>query len=54
MYFIGKLILINDIRNIVIKMTVNVKDLLWDFLMFKEGKDVWFIIPLTSIEDDLT
>jgi hypothetical protein len=54
MYFIGKPIPIDDIRNMVIEMTADVEDLLWGSLMFKEGEDVQFTIPLTSIEDDLT
>jgi hypothetical protein len=54
MYFIGKPIPMDNIRNMVAEMTANVKDLLWDSLMFKEGKDVRFTIPLTNIEDDLT
>ncbi len=54
MYFMGKLIPMDDIRNIVVEMTANAKDLLWDSLMFKEGKDVRFTILLASIKDDLT
>ncbi len=53
-YFIGKLIPIDNIRNIVAEMIANTKDLLWESLMFKEGEDVRFIILLASIEDDLT
>ncbi|KFZ11070.1 hypothetical protein V501_04922 [Pseudogymnoascus sp. VKM F-4519 (FW-2642)] len=35
-------------------MTVDAEDLLWNVLMFKEGEDVRFKIPLADIEDDLT
>jgi hypothetical protein len=54
MYFIGKPIPIDDIRSMVAEMAANVEDLLWDSLMFKEGEDVRFAIPLASIIDDLT
>ena len=54
MYFMGKPIAMDDIRSIVTEMTTDAEDLLWDSLMFKEGDDVWFKIPLASIEDDLT
>jgi hypothetical protein len=54
MYFIGKLIPIDDIRSIVVDMTADVEDLLWDSLMFKEGEDIRFIILLASIKDNLT
>jgi hypothetical protein len=50
----GKLIPMDDIRSIVIDMTVDVEDLLWDSLMFKEGEDIRFTILLASIKDDLT
>lgn len=54
MYFMGKPIPMDDIWSMVAEMTVNAEDLLWDSLMFKEGEDVRFIIPLVNIEDDLT
>lgn len=54
MYFMGRPILMEDIRSMVAKMTVDSADLLWDSLMFKEGDDVRFTIPLERIEDDLT
>ncbi len=38
----------------VAEMTANTKDLLWDSLIFKEGKDIRFTILLASIKDDLT
>ena len=43
----------DNIRNIVAEMTANTKDLLWGSLIFKEGEDIRFTIPLASIEDDL-
>jgi superfamily II DNA helicase RecQ len=54
MYFMGKPIAMDDIRSMVAEMTTDAEDLLWDSLMFKEGDDVRFKIPLASIEDDLT
>ncbi|KAM0185122.1 hypothetical protein ACHAPI_012282 [Fusarium lateritium] len=39
---------------IVARITVNTEDLLWGQLMFKEGNDKRFVIPLAGIEDDLT
>jgi len=54
MYFIGRPIPIDDIRSMVADMMFDVEDLLWDFLMFKEGEDIRFAIPLAGIEDDLT
>jgi superfamily II DNA helicase RecQ len=54
MYFMGKPIPMDDIRSMVAEMTANAEDLLWDSLMFKEGEDVRFAIPLASIADDLT
>jgi hypothetical protein len=54
MYFMGKPILMDDIRSMVAEMTADAEDLLWHTLMFKEGEDVRFTIPLGSIEDDLT
>ena len=54
MYFMGKPIPMDDIRSMVAEMTAEVEDLLWDSLMFKEGEDVRFTIPLADIEDDLT
>ncbi|GKU08894.1 unnamed protein product, partial [Fusarium langsethiae] len=38
----------------VARMTVDAEDLLWGQLMFKEGDDKRFVIPLAGIEDDLT
>ena len=54
MYFMGKPIAMDDIRGMVAEMTTDAEDLLWDSLMFKEGDDVRFKVPLASIEDDLT
>lgn len=54
MYFMGKPILMDDIRKMVADMTTDAEDLLWNVLMFKEGDDVRFKIPLAVIEDDLT
>ena len=44
----------DDIRSMVADMTVGAEDLLWNVLMFKEGEDARFKIPLVDIEDDLT
>ncbi|KAL9572225.1 hypothetical protein ACKAV7_003638 [Fusarium commune] len=38
----------------VAKMMADAEDLLWGQLMFKEGNDERFVIPLAGIEDDLT
>ncbi len=54
MYFIRKLILIDNIQSIVVDITSNIEDLLQDSLIFKEGKDIRFTILLASIKDDLT
>ncbi len=54
MYFIRKLMLIDNIRGIVADMTADVEDLLWGSLMFKKGEDVQFTILLAEIKDDLT
>jgi superfamily II DNA helicase RecQ len=54
MYFMGKPIPMDDIRRMVALMTADAEDLLWGSLMFKEGDDVRFVIPLATIEDDLT
>ncbi|KFZ18502.1 hypothetical protein V501_01170 [Pseudogymnoascus sp. VKM F-4519 (FW-2642)] len=54
MYFMGKPILMDDIRKMVADMTDDAEDLLWNVLMFKEGDDVRFKIPLADIKDDLT
>ncbi len=54
MYFIRKLMLIDNIRSIVADMTADVEDLLQGSLMFKEGEDVRFTILLAEIKDDLT
>ncbi|KAF5239309.1 hypothetical protein FANTH_10012 [Fusarium anthophilum] len=53
-YFIGKPILMEDLRTMVAKMMADAEDLLWGQLMFKEGNDERFVIPLAGIEDDLT
>ncbi|KAH7110378.1 recQ family helicase [Dactylonectria estremocensis] len=53
-YFIGKPILIEDICSIIAEMITNAEDLLWGSLMFKEGADARFAIPLATIEDNLT
>ncbi|KAM6506755.1 hypothetical protein FALCPG4_018584 [Fusarium falciforme] len=50
----SKPILIEDIRHIVARITDDAKDLLWGQLMFKEGNDERFILPLAGIEDNLT
>ncbi|KAK2927994.1 hypothetical protein FoTM2_013170 [Fusarium oxysporum f. sp. vasinfectum] len=54
MYFMGKPILMEDLRTMVAKMTADAEDLLWGQLMFKEGDNERFVIPLAGIEDDLT
>jgi superfamily II DNA helicase RecQ len=54
MYFMGKPILMEDLRTMVASMTADAEDLLWGQLMFKEGDDERFVIPLAGIEDDLT
>ncbi|RGP59431.1 af291909_2recq family helicase [Fusarium sporotrichioides] len=54
MYFMSKVILMEDLRTIVARMTVDAEDLLWGRLMFEEGHDKRFMIPLAGIEDDLT
>jgi hypothetical protein len=38
----------------VAEMITNAKDILWGELMFKEGHNVQFTIPLNTIKDDLT
>ncbi|KAL2212890.1 hypothetical protein CC79DRAFT_1330195, partial [Sarocladium strictum] len=38
----------------VAEMITDAEDILWGELMFKEGHDVRFTIPLDTIEDDLT
>ena len=53
-YFMGKPIPMDDIRNMVAEMTADTEDLLWGSLIFKEGEDVRFTIPLASIKDNLT
>ncbi|KAL2211178.1 hypothetical protein CC79DRAFT_1353329 [Sarocladium strictum] len=40
--------------SIVAEIITNAEDILWGELMFKEGHDVQFTIPLDTIEDDLT
>lgn len=42
------------ISGAVADMAVDAEDLLWNVLMFKEGDNVWFKIPLADIEDNLT
>jgi superfamily II DNA helicase RecQ len=54
MYYMGKPIQMDDIRSMVAKMTVDAEDLLWGSLMFKEGDNARFTIPLAMIVDDLT
>lgn len=54
MYFMGKPIPMDDIRSMVADMTADAENLLWGSLMFKEGEDIRFTIPLAGIEDDLT
>lgn len=49
-----KHILMVDLRTMVASITADAEDLLWGQLMFKEGDDKRFVIPLTGIEDDLT
>ncbi|KFY03965.1 hypothetical protein V490_00040, partial [Pseudogymnoascus sp. VKM F-3557] len=44
----------DNIRSIVADMTTDTEDLLWNILMFKEGEDIRFKIPLADIEDNLT
>ncbi|KFZ22996.1 hypothetical protein V502_02525, partial [Pseudogymnoascus sp. VKM F-4520 (FW-2644)] len=41
------------LMSIVADMTADAEDLLWNVLMFKEGDNVRFKIPLADIEDDL-
>lgn len=53
-YFMGKPIPITDIRSMVAEMRADAEDLLRDSLMFTEGEDVRFTIPLAGIKDDLT
>jgi hypothetical protein len=36
----GKLIPIDNIRSIIIEIVANIKNLLWDSLIFKENKDI--------------
>lgn len=54
MYFMGKPIAMDAIRSMVAEMITDAEDILWGELMFKEGHDVRFTIPLDTIEDDLT
>ncbi|KAH7108989.1 hypothetical protein B0J13DRAFT_600669 [Dactylonectria estremocensis] len=54
MYFMGKPILMEDICSMIAEMMTDAEDLLWGSLMFKEGADARFAIPLATIEDDLT
>ncbi len=54
MYFIRKLILIDNIRSIVVDITADIEDLLQGSLMFKKDEDVQFTILLAKIKDDLT
>lgn len=50
----GKPILIDEIRLMVANITTDAEDLLWRRLMFKEGKDVRFTIPLAELKNNLT
>ncbi|KAH8661749.1 hypothetical protein BGZ61DRAFT_539571 [Ilyonectria robusta] len=54
MYFMGKPIPMDAIRGMVDEIITDAKDILWNKLMFKEGDDVRFTIPLAAIEDGLT
>jgi hypothetical protein len=45
---------LDGIRSIVAEMISDAEGLLWDSLMFKEGEDARFTLPLARIEDDLT
>ncbi|KPA39769.1 recq helicase [Fusarium langsethiae] len=54
MYFMGKPVLMDNLRTMVASMMVEAEDLLWGQLMFEEGDDEHFVVPLVSIEDDLT
>ena len=54
MYFMGRPIVMDNIRGMMNEMIADAEDLLWGRLMFKEGKDARFSIPLGRIEDDLT
>ncbi|KAH8645566.1 hypothetical protein BGZ61DRAFT_488348 [Ilyonectria robusta] len=54
MYFMGKPIPMDDIWGMIDKMITDVEDLLWNKLMFKEGDDICFTIPLADIKDNLT
>ncbi|KAM0188770.1 hypothetical protein ACHAPI_010379 [Fusarium lateritium] len=44
----------DKLRTIVARITINTEDLLWGQLIFKEGNDKRFMIPLAGIEDNLT
>ncbi|KAL2201943.1 hypothetical protein CC79DRAFT_1351456 [Sarocladium strictum] len=54
MYFMGKPIAMDAIQSMVAEMITNAEDILWRELIFKEGHNVRFTIPLNTIEDDLT
>jgi superfamily II DNA helicase RecQ len=54
MYFMGKPVLMQSIRDMINEMVKDAEDLLWDKLMFKEGDDVRFHVPLGAIDDDLS
>ncbi|SCV61242.1 uncharacterized protein FFFS_15811 [Fusarium fujikuroi] len=54
-YYRGKAITMDDIRQMVASMTADAEDLLWEQLMFREGKrDARFTIPLDQVQDDMT
>lgn len=53
-YFMEKPMSMDNIRGMVADMAADVEDLLWDSLIFKEGKDVRFTISLAKIKDNLT
>ena len=54
MYFMGKPIQMDNLRSMVADMTTDAEDMLWNTLMFKDGQDFRYTVPLDSIEDDLT
>jgi hypothetical protein len=54
MYFMGKALPLNSLRILVAEMTEEAEELLWSQLMFKEGSDNRFTIPLSKVEDDMT
>ena len=54
MHYMGRPVLMDSIRSMVARLITDAEELLWTRLMFKEGSDTRFAIPLTAIEDDLT